>query len=354
MMPRMDGLEVVRRIHGHPLLGRETLLLLSSLDDPEILGQARALAVHYYLRKPITRPELERTLLAALARPQPAESEPLQPTHPAPTGPGMRVLLAEDNPTNQLVAVKMLERAGHAVSVAVNGVEVLEKLRQQEFDLVLMDVQMPEMSGLEAARRIRAQEQTTGAHLPIVGLTAGAMREDRDACLASGMDDFLPKPVRRQTLLATLAKVRGRPAAREAGPPRQSEPAAAAEIPTIDRAKLRDLQKLQGNDASFLGEIIELFAADGERRVVAMRRALAARHGPDLRREAHTLKGSGRELGAARLVEVCQQVEKRGKAAAFDGVEELLARVEEEFVRTRDELREYLEREESGLSGNLT
>ena len=352
MMPQVDGLEVVRRIQRHPLLGGETLLLLSSLDDPDVLGQAQALGVRQYLRKPVTRPELERALLAALARQQPAEMETEALVPEGSTVPELRVLVAEDNPTNQLVAVKMLEQAGHAVTVAVNGVEVLEKLERDEFDLILMDVQMPEMSGLEATRRIRAREQSTGAHLAIIGLTAGAMREDREACLASGMDDFIAKPVRRQTLLAALATLQGLPAAAataaEADPPRRAEPDEGADDAVVDRAKLEELEKLQGNDDSFLAEMIGLFVTDGERRVTALRQALAVRNGPDLRREAHTLKGSSRELGAVRLLAICQQVEERGKAASFDGVEEMLARVEEEFGRARDELLAYLEREKSG------
>ncbi len=167
---------------------------------------AIAYAVRQSLRKPATRAELEGAMRLALA----------QPVLPAAPVPGdlppagkRRILVVEDNPVNQLVVSRVLEAAGYEVALAGNGREALERLQGTEWDLVLMDVQMPEMGGLEATQRYRQQEQGSGRHLPIIGLTAGAMAEDRQACLDSGMDEYVPKPVRRQDLLAAIGRVGG-------------------------------------------------------------------------------------------------------------------------------------------------
>lgn len=122
---------------------------------------------------------------------------------------GLRILLAEDDHINQFVAKKMLEGAGHQVTIAEDGQAVLDKLETEMFDLILMDVQMPNMNGLEATRQIRLKGRETGKHLPIIGLTASVLPADREACIASGMDDFVSKPVRKDTLLAALEKQLG-------------------------------------------------------------------------------------------------------------------------------------------------
>jgi CheY-like chemotaxis protein len=132
-----------------------------------------------------------------------AESVPLQAALPAR---GLRLLLAEDNRVNQRLAVRVLEKHGHRVTVAENGLEVLKALKQSDFEMVLMDIQMPEMDGLEATRTIRRQEQATGAHIPIVALTAHALHGDRERCVEAGMDDYISKPIKVEELLTTIEK----------------------------------------------------------------------------------------------------------------------------------------------------
>jgi protein-histidine pros-kinase len=164
-----------------------------------------AYAVRQSLRKPATRAELEGAVRLALAQP----ALPGPPPGNLVTAGKRRILVVEDNPVNQLVVSRVLEGAGYEVAIASNGREALERLQEPVWDLVLMDVQMPEMGGLEATRRYRQQEQGSRRHLPIIGLTAGAMAEDRQACLDSGMDEYVPKPVRRQDLLAAIGRVGG-------------------------------------------------------------------------------------------------------------------------------------------------
>ena len=234
--------------------------------------------------------------------------------------------------------VRMLEKEGHTVTVAANGRLALEALAEGGYDLVLMDVQMPEMGGLEATAQIRSGEEATGDHIPIVGLTANAMKSDEEACLAAGMDAFLAKPLRRQRLVEVLASVEAPPA---------PEPGSAAadvdDTPVVDGSMLDELRELEAEGAFSLREVVEIFETEAEPRLAAIGAALAAGNGPDLKREAHTLKGSARDLGALRLVAVCQEMEDRGGADRFDGAEALLEGIAVELAAARAELTALLE-----------
>jgi signal transduction histidine kinase/ligand-binding sensor domain-containing protein/DNA-binding response OmpR family regulator len=215
MMPGMDGVSVAQALLQMTHIPRPVLLLLSSADDAELARRARRAGIDQVLRKPAARPELGAALATQLARrrgqPGPPTAAPVQ-TPPAPvasaaeTTAPRRILLAEDNQVNQLVTVRFLASAGHEVRVVADGQEALDALADPGFDLVLMDVQMPVRNGLEATRALRAREAGTGRHLPVIGLSASAGQEDRLAALASGMDDYLVKPVRRAELLAAVAR----------------------------------------------------------------------------------------------------------------------------------------------------
>jgi signal transduction histidine kinase/CheY-like chemotaxis protein len=217
MMPDMDGIEVARQIHAHPELEGAVMLLLSSLDDQDYFGRMRELGVKSHLRKPITRSDLLDAIIDTLAISLPAKEESPAVSLEAETESehSLRVLLAEDNKVNQAVAMAMLGKLGHAATVANNGVEVLQALAESSFDLILMDMQMPEMGGVEATEKIRLQERDEGGHIPIVGLTANAMKSDEERCLAAGMDAYIPKPLRKQRLVDAIAALH--PGAEEAG-----------------------------------------------------------------------------------------------------------------------------------------
>jgi signal transduction histidine kinase/CheY-like chemotaxis protein len=206
MMPDMDGLEVVRRLRLLTPPGAGEVLILSSNDQPDYLAAARAIGIRHFLRKPVGRPELAQAIGVAVGRATMAAPAPPAAAVTRAPGTGLRLLLVEDNAVSQLVAVRILESAGYQVTVAGDGAEALARLADAVFDVVLMDVHMPHVDGLEATRRLRALEQGTAAHVPVIGLTAGAMREEREACLASGMDDFVAKPVRRQVLLDIIER----------------------------------------------------------------------------------------------------------------------------------------------------
>ena len=340
MMPEMDGLEVVRQIRTHPEFDGAIMLLLSSLDDQDYFTRMRELGVGTHLRKPITRSDLLDAIVDALSisvpEMMPAEDAQVVAAEEQATGPSLRVLLAEDNKINQAVATAMLERLGHAATIAGNGREALQRFDEGAFDLVLMDMQMPEMGGIEATETIRRREQETGGHIPIVGLTANAMKSDEERCLAAGMDAYIPKPLRQQRLVETIASLRlGEDG--EIGEVKERDSADGV----LDRAALEDLKSLEEFGDFSLREVIEIFIAEGGSRLAALRRALEEQDGPVLQREAHTLKGSGRDLGTTRLVAVCQQLEERGKAASFAGVEAMIDEVEREFAIAREELEKY-------------
>ena len=211
VMPEIDGFTLAEQILRHPELAGVPIMMLTSTDRQKVAARCRALGLGAYLIKPVKSAELLDALRSVLDLPRrsgpatlPARRVPIA----SPTArPGaLRVLLAEDNVVNQLVAERMLTKQGHAVVVVGDGAKALTALERDTFDLVLMDVQMPVLDGFAATAAIRAREQTTGRHLPIVALTAHAMKGDRERCLVAGMDDYLTKPVKADKLFQVLAR----------------------------------------------------------------------------------------------------------------------------------------------------
>jgi CheY-like chemotaxis protein len=203
----MDGFALAERLRQSPALAGPRILMLTSAGHPEDVARCRQLGIGAYLMKPVKQSELLETILAALGA-STSRVEPAVPACAAPEGGRrLRVLLAEDNPVNQKLAVRLLEKQGHAVVVAGTGREALAALEGGSFDVVLMDVQMPEMDGLETTAAIRAREQQGAPHVPIIGLTAHAMKGDRERCIEAGMDDYVSKPIQPQDLYATIARL---------------------------------------------------------------------------------------------------------------------------------------------------
>ena len=193
-MPGMDGMEVLDRIRRNPGLQSVVIMMLTSCDQVESAARCRQMGVETYLTKPISPSDLLGSIRLAMGVHTPASTNTLPAAGISASSLSLNILLAEDNLVNQRVAMTMLDKMGHRITLATNGLEALMHWRQGDFDLILMDVQMPEMTGLQATKQIR-WEETIGAHVPIVAMTASAMSEDRDRCLAAGMDDFISKPV---------------------------------------------------------------------------------------------------------------------------------------------------------------
>jgi two-component system sensor histidine kinase/response regulator len=211
-MPGMDGLEVIQRIRANPLLSSATIMMLTSADQSSSAARCRELAVESYLVKPIQPAELQMAIRRSLGMILPPPVVRLAEVEPKAPAAALRILVAEDNPVNQRLAERILQKMGHQVTLASSGTAAVAQWSSGEFDLIFMDVQMPEMDGFEATRAIRVRELTTGGHVPIVAMTARAMLGDREACLEAGMDDYVSKPVSITAIGQSIARF-ARPAA---------------------------------------------------------------------------------------------------------------------------------------------
>ncbi len=205
-MPDVDGFMLARRVQQTPELSSMVLVMLTSAGRAEDVAICRQLGIDAYLLKPIKQSDLLTTLLTTLDSSK-KQRQPTPAVHVETPGRVLRVLLAEDNVINQKVGVRLLEKRGHSVRVVSNGKEALAALTSEPFDLVLMDVQMPEMDGLEATAIIRNDEQKTGKHLPILAMTAHAMKGDREMCLTSGMDGYIAKPIQPRELFEAIDRI---------------------------------------------------------------------------------------------------------------------------------------------------
>ncbi len=308
----------------------------------ERIGGMRALV------KPVKQAELraavQELLTAPTRRSMLAAPDGQGPPPAAPDG--LRILVAEDNEVNQRLILWMLQKRGHRVVVANNGREVLERLAAETFDVILMDVQMPELDGYETTACIRQQEQATGGHIPIVALTAFAMKGDRERCLEVGMDGYLSKPVEAAELQEVLRSI-----ARGAGVQtvsRQEAPAGARAAgasgaehhltpggPAVDAEAL--LKRVNG-DRALLRQLGALFAGRSNELVAALTRAVQAGDAAGVRDAAHGLKGSAAYLSATAVQETARRLEEAGRRGELGGGSELLARLREEVREAAQEL----------------
>jgi CheY-like chemotaxis protein len=281
-------------------------MMLSSSGQFDESNRCREAGIASYLTKPVDQRELLSAIGRVLAR-EPGQRAALPSSMLPAELPERRlhVLLAEDNAVNQRLAASLLERRGHKVTIAANGREALDAVRQQAFDVVLMDVQMPEMGGFEATAAIRALERDNGSQLPIIAMTAHAMKGDRERCLAAGMNEYLTKPLDpRQLCLLVEEMAAGRVVA--AG--------STVEAPVVP---LQVLARV-GGDRQLLAEISRLFVDDAPRHLDRIRRALDARDGESLRRAAHGLKGAAANFDAHGVVDAARTLEEIGRTARFE------------------------------------
>ena len=240
------------------------------------------------------------------------------------------MLVAEDNAVNQRLIVRLLEKMGHIPIVAYNGQEAVEAYESRPFDVALMDVQMPVMDGLAATMAIRESEARHPGRrrLPIMALTAYAMRGDRERCLAAGMDEYLTKPIKLEDLSAALNRLFGEGvAATDPGEPILSEPVPEAGF------DLTTALNYVGGDRELLDELLGIFAEDAPVRIEAMRRAIGGGDTPELMREAHTLKGALKVIGATSAAGLAQGLEALGRAGDGTDVDKLFAALEREMDR---------------------
>jgi two-component system, sensor histidine kinase and response regulator len=284
-MPNMDGFSLAERIKQNPRLAGATIMMLTSAGQRGDVSRCGDLGIAVYLIKPIRQSELMEAILSALGKAAGHDRAPVITRHTLRENRRkLRILLAEDNSVNQLIAVRILEKRGHHVTVAANGREAVAASQQSRFDLVLMDLQMPGMDGFEATAAIRQQEASSGTRLPIIALTAHAMATDRERCLAAGMDGYIAKPVKGEDLIETVERLgqhAAAPTAEAAPKPDEQEPIDTAAALTHVEG---DVQLLKDLIALFLEELPEMMANLGA--------AVRAADSGAIERAAHKLKGS--------------------------------------------------------------
>jgi CheY-like chemotaxis protein len=366
MMPHIDGFEFVERLRADSQLRETSVIMASSSPLPGHVDRSRKLGVVCYLKKPVLEAELLDALLQYIGRPAVADAAEKPLPSPPAAGPRLRVLLAEDGRINQHVAVGLLRIQGHAVVVAEDGKAAVEAWEREPFDVILMDVQMPEMDGYEATAAIRRREQQTGTHTPIIALTASAMRGDRERCLEAGMDGYLAKPIDRGKLYEVLADLRSPEPVPErvdqAAPVDQNAPVdqaaatneAAATAPVESPAACGSQPSWESPSLEpDADDVVDFKSAEqlipgGLEAVCAMstllvdecldmlekvRKAIQQKDAIAVRRGAHTIKGSADVFRAQGVVESARQLEQLASDEQLDEAPAVFAELEREVQR---------------------
>jgi CheY-like chemotaxis protein/HPt (histidine-containing phosphotransfer) domain-containing protein len=335
-MPDMTGFELAEQIKADRLLSEIKIIMLTSA------GQAACclrLGVAASLLKPIRKAELQSAILTALDERSPNNlpDAVLRFSPPEMSG-GLRILVAEDNPVNQAVIVRMLQKLGHRPTIAHNGRQALSLLQGDTFDLVFMDVQMPEMDGLVATRTIRENEKRTGSHIPIVAMTAHAMKGYKESCLEAGMDDYLTKPLSSQSIDATLSRM-FRATERKTPERAESCPSPSAS-PTWDRTKA--LERVEG-DETLLRELVEIFLIEAPKQLENLAHAIVAADLDKIEKTAHSLKGELSYLGILDAAQKARDLERMGKEHSLAPAVALFPAFQTEMTALATEMRSMLD-----------
>jgi CheY-like chemotaxis protein len=339
-MPGMDGLQLAQAITADPAIADLPLLMLTSAILDCTADELRQKGIRLMLTKPVRQSQLYDCLVAMTRAGGPVRASAQNAETPRPARHRARVLLAEDNPVNQEVALGMLEELGHRVQVANHGREALEALAREDYDLVLMDCQMPEMDGFAAAAAIRELEgrAPSSKRIPIIALTANALQGDRENCLAHGMDDYLSKPFTKEALRAIVDRwLDGHSVAAQAPcgvPPQSAGNGSGAGGAVLDPAPLEAIRAIERSGrAGMLRKVISLYLETSPTRLRELREALARGDGDALRRAAHSLKSSSANLGATQLADLSRELEGLARSGSVVGAEPLLAQAEQEYLR---------------------
>jgi PAS domain S-box-containing protein len=321
VMPEMDGLVLAGEIRSRRSEQDLPLLLLSSLGP---LQHAQSTGIFSaQIPKPFKASQLYNTLLHLLTAVAREEETAESAVDGKPATSSLRILLAEDNAMNQKVALRLLERLGYRADVVWNGLEAIAALERETYDVVLMDVQMPELDGLDASRRI-CERWPEDSRPRIIAMTANALPEDREACFAAGMDDYLAKPIRSDELTAALKRTR---------PRRDRDGGSGEGEMSLEASALQSLRDLGG--AEFIAEVVDVFLADAPALITSLRSSLERQDTEELRRTAHTLKSNGLTLGASAFAALCRTIEQDAKERRLDGVPQLVDRIEQEYRTLR-------------------
>jgi two-component system sensor histidine kinase/response regulator len=333
MMPEMDGFDLAAAIRAEPGIAAVRLLLLTSAGLPDDTARCRALAISVCLTKPVRQSELFDALVKEMTvwTRSAAIREPQAPAGNVRTAAStirpLRVLLAEDHPVNQKVAVRMLEHLGHSVAVVPDGAKALTALEDGRFDVVLMDLQMPEMDGFEALREIRRRDQQSGESTPVIALTAHAMQGDRERCLDAGFDGYLAKPIRQADLQSGLERLE-RPQV-----PHSADP---------NRSLIEALTEICGGDEDFARDLAITFLESVPGCLAGIDLALRTGDSAGLSGHAHALKGISRTIGAENMALACVDIEQASKRDDLETAARESAHLAGVWEGVKNALEEYL------------
>jgi len=342
-MPGMDGFQLSERLRSLPALQETAIILLTSGGREGDHTRCEKLGVVAHMMKPVKQSELLDALVLAVGRQsrktaQKPTSEDIEPQ----PGRSLNILLAEDGKANQVLAKSLLQKWGHRVTVAENGEVVLDRLAAESFDLILMDVQMPLMDGIDATRRIRQQELQTGEHIPIIAMTARAMKGDREECLSAGMDNYVSKPIRREELIEALAQYAADDVEETKTPREAARPDETSHIDwQVALASAAD-------DAEILRKVAQESQSELRQLADQFLESLQQQETQETHRIAHTIKSIGRTFGASRLFELAQFCEERAGAGDLASVSERRDQLREEIDVVVGELRRYCDERREG------
>ena len=334
-MPEMDGEMLGRKIKADPALRDVPLVMMSSIGHRGDAARLREIGFSAYLSKPVKQSQLYDCLVSVLSLKPEREgphAKPLVTKHSIAEDKKhrVRILLAEDNIVNQKVALKILEKLGYRADAVANGIEAVKALETMPYDLVLMDVQMPEMDGFEATAAIRNPQSAVRNHeIPIVAMTAHAMKDDCEKCIEAGMDDYVSKPVQPRKLSDAIERRLGGAAEKPPGPAPTTEP---SDKDVLDRAAL--LETLDGDEESW-NEIIETFVDDVPEQLAKLKQGLDGNDAALVERQAHRIKGASANVGAGRMRDWAARLEETGHAEQLEGALDTFGELEEEFARVR-------------------
>lgn len=341
MMPEMDGFQLAERLKQDRKFADTTVIMLTSAGQRGDAARCKKLGIAAYLTKPVKQSDLLDAIQTACCVPcEDARESTLITSHSLrESRRSLRILLAEDNVVNQKLVVRMLEKRGHTVTIAQTGKEALAQLEahgSQGFDVILMDVQMPEMDGLEATAAIRKQETISGCEIPIVAMTAHAMKGDRERCLEAGMNAYLSKPIQSKELFEVVESIAAD--SQEAGEMSESKERLSVVTDAFDV----DAAMAQvGGDLELFKEIVGIFVEDSEKLLSEIENAISRGDEKALERSAHTLKGSAGNFGAKTAVETALKLELMGRSGQLDDAQDTYLTLEEAINHLKSALTSF-------------
>jgi PAS domain S-box-containing protein len=327
-MPEMDGFTVAERIGNDSSLRDLKIILLTSAGRPEDIARCQQLGISAYLTKPVKQSELFDAIVTAVSDFGPNRKRTVKGRRSRHATPSLRVLVAEDNIVNQTLARRILEKLGHKVTVVDDGRQAVDAAANGGADLIVMDVQMPRMDGLEATSVIRRSEIGTGMHIPIIALTAHAMKGDRERCIAAGMDGYLAKPIRIEDLELAIATVLKTTMIKSSLTPK-SQPSLGDVDGLLDGV---------GGDRRLLREMIRIFQDDSPTRLREIAKALKSDHAEAVQRAAHALKGAIGNFQGKEAYEAARKVEELASKGDLASAKDAFAELKRELRSLTDRL----------------